>query len=158
MNSLNTIIIRHRKENLKKCSLRGLESRSDISFYTYPLTTFPDFSSHILLTLDAPILSSEDTSPLLIIDGTWKYAQKMIDNLPLHLLIKRSLPTEIKTAYPRRQADCPEPERGLASVEALFAAYFVSGKNTQGLLDHYYWKSHFLEKNEFFFNSYRENN
>jgi pre-rRNA-processing protein TSR3 len=60
---------------------------------------------------------------------------------------RRSLPPGLITAYPRKQQDCPDPARGLASVEALFAAYTLMGRDTSGLLDNYYWKEDFLKKN-----------
>jgi pre-rRNA-processing protein TSR3 len=152
-NPPKTIILRHRKENLRKCSLRGLESREDMSFYTYPKDILPPLSNTILLALDAPIISPADnSSSLFLIDGTWKYSEVMYNQLEKpHLFEKRSLPKELKTAYPRRQDDCIDPERGLASVEALFAAYYFLGRDTSGLLDLYHWKSAFLEKNRTFF-------
>jgi|SRR3989339_33375 len=149
-----TVIYRHKKENLKKCSLRGLEPRSDLAFYTYPKDTIPPLSSYILLTLDAPPLTQEDANyGIFLIDGTWKHAETMYNQLSKpHLFITRSLPSHLKTAYPRRQEDCVDPERGLASVEALFAAYYILGRKTEGLLDFYYWKEAFLQKNPFFSN------
>jgi pre-rRNA-processing protein TSR3 len=59
----------------------------------------------------------------------------------------RSLPKEFQTAYPRRQNDCPDPKRGLASIEAIFIAYLKMGRKTDGLLDNYYWKESFLTCN-----------
>ena len=146
-----TLIYRHKKENLKKCSLRGLEEREDIQFYTYPKNVLPSLSSYILLTLDAPPLSKEDAQyGLFLIDGTWRHADVMYKQLVKpHLFITRSLPKELRTAYPRRQDDCLDPERGLASVEALFAAYSILGRDPKGLLDFYYWKKDFLQKNLF---------
>lgn len=151
MNSyLPTIILRHRKENLRKCSLRGLETREDFEFYTYPRDSLPPLSSYILLTLDAPILSQADQKlGLFLIDGTWKHSEIMFKSLPKpSLFIPRSLPKELRTAYPRRQEDCFDPDRGLASAEALFAAYKLLGRDSSGLLDFYYWKDAFLEKNK----------
>jgi pre-rRNA-processing protein TSR3 len=146
-----TLILRHRRENLQKCSLRGLEGRQDMCFYTYPKDKLPLLDSYILLTLDAPVLSKEDEKMgLFLIDGTWRHAQTMYRQLTKpHLFLQRSLPQTWKTAYPRRQEDCEDPERGLASVEALFAAYTILGRDTKGLLDFYYWKNSFLEKNGF---------
>ena len=146
---LITLIYRHKKENLKKCSLRGLETRSDFKFYTYPKDPLPDLSSYILLTLEAPPLSKEDAHyGLFLIDGTWKHASVMYNQLQKpHLFTVRSLPKDLKTAYPRRQDDCLDPERGLASIEALFAAYCILEKNPEGLLDFYYWKDAFIQKN-----------
>jgi len=141
-----TIILRHRRENLKKCSLRGLEERPDIDFYTYPMDMLPPLSGYLLLTLDAPPLSREDNEHgLLIIDGTWRYAERMLRMLPKpHLFARRSLPAHFQTAYPRRQEDCAEPARGLASVEALYLAYTILDRPVHGLLDHYHWKQTFL--------------
>jgi rRNA small subunit aminocarboxypropyltransferase len=140
-----TLILRHRRENLKKCSLRGLESREDCHFFTYPQGALPDLSNYLLLTLNAPPLTKEDASfGLLLIDGTWRYAEKMQKQLPT-IQRCRSIPSGFKTAYPRRQ----DPEDGLASVEALFIAYLLTGRQPRGLLEHYHWRMPFLEKNKF---------
>ena len=40
-----------------------------------------------------------------------------------------------------------DPENGLASVEALFLAYQMLGRPTEGLLDHYRWAEEFLRLN-----------
>jgi pre-rRNA-processing protein TSR3 len=140
-----TLILRHRKENLKKCSLYGLEVREDLRFFTYPKDLLPDLSSYVLLTLNAPVLSEEDKNKgLFLIDGTWRYAEIMRRQLPQpHRFEVRSLPPLYITAYPRRQ----DVERGLASVEALYAAYCITQKNPLGLLDHYHWKKEFLNTN-----------
>jgi pre-rRNA-processing protein TSR3 len=145
-----TIILRHRKENLKKCSLRGLETREDMHFLTYPKDPIPLLETGILLDLDAPPLTEKDVHPLFLIDGTWKYAAVMARQIPQEThWIRRSLPSHFKTAYPRKQTDCSDPTRGLASVEALFIAYHILGRNTAGLLDHYHWKTEFLSLNSF---------
>ncbi len=144
-----TIILRHRKENLKKCSLRGLESRKDFFFYTYPKDTLPPMQNYFLLSFEGPELTEKDEDlGIFLIDGTWNYAARMQRQIPSpHLFQKRSLPAHFQTAYPRRQEDCPEPTRGLASLEALFIAYHVLKRPTEGLLDNYHWKEDFLKKN-----------
>lgn len=144
-----TIILRHRRENLKKCSLRGLEARDDCLFFTYPKDMLPDLSSYCLLTMDAPVLSEVDKDlGIFLIDGTWRYAELMERQLPKpHQFERRSLPAGFQTAYPRRQEDCPDPTRGLASVEALYLAYALLGRNTEGLLDNFYWREEFLQIN-----------
>ncbi len=144
-----TFILRHRKENLKKCSLRGLERREDVLFFTYPKDVLPDLSNHILLTLDAPPLTSADADRgLFVIDGTWNYARTMFAQLKTpHRFLLRSLPGAYQTAYPRRQEDCSDPTRGLASVEALYLAYHILGRDCTGLLDNYYWREIFIKKN-----------
>ncbi len=144
-----TVILRHRKENLKKCSLRGLEQRDDFIFYTYPDGDFPKFPDYILLDLDGePLSPSDGDKGLLILDATWRYAGKMCKFVESkQSWIKRSIPPEWRTAYPRRQNDCPNPEQGLASIEAIYVSYNLLGRDTSGLLDTYHWKEDFLTKN-----------
>ncbi|MBX7066901.1 MAG: hypothetical protein K1X28_06700 [Parachlamydiales bacterium] len=142
---MKTIILRHRRENLKKCSLRGLEKRDDLAFYTYPIHQLPDVTGFILLKVGAPPLTKEDSDRgLLLIDGTWRLAAVMENQLPFKLE-ERSLPTHFKTAYPRE----PNPEQGLASVEALYIAHHILGRSTEGLLDGYHWRDLFLTNNSF---------
>ncbi len=145
-----TLILRHKRENLKKCTLSGLENRSDFVFLTYPLSNLPNIDQYCILTIDAPELSINDKSRgVLLIDGTWRYAQVMSKIIPTEgSHIYRSLPSHYKTAYPRRQLDCPDPERGLASIEALYVAYSILGRSTDGLLDRYHWKEEFLSQKE----------
>ena len=142
-----TIILRHRKENLKKCSLHGLEDRDDLRFYTYPWKeSIPPLTNYVVLAMDGPTLTPTDCDKgIFLIDGTWKYAEKMFHSLP-EPFETRSLPSGYRTAYPRKQEDCEDPTRGLASVEALYIAYQILGRNTDGLLDHYHWKVDFLIK------------
>jgi pre-rRNA-processing protein TSR3 len=143
-----TIIWRHRKENLKKCSLRGLESRNDLEFLTYPNETPPDLSGYVMLAMNAPVLSEADAHRgIFLIDGTWRYAGKMASQLTQSPL-PRSIPSGFRTAYPRCQEDCPDPEQGLASVEALYIATLLLGRDPSGLLDQYYWKDDFLLLNQ----------
>ena len=147
-----TVVVRHRKENLKKCSLRGLESREDFTFYRYPDTAPSSLAGYIVLTLDAPELSIADAEhPLCLIDATWRYAATMEQVLEqqgaFDGAILRSLPAHYRTAYPRRQEACTDPDRGLASVEALYLAYLTLGRCTDGLLDQYHWAAEFKQLN-----------
>ncbi len=161
---VKTIIIRHVKENRKKCSLTPLEAREDFEFYTYPSCALNASSSGaqslanvsldgaILLDFDGPPLSLDDRncSSLLLLDGTWRYAQTMRKNLPqLNSCSVRRIPDGFVTAYPRKQTDCSEPDAGLASIEALYVAYHILGWDVRGMLDSYYWRDLFLFKNDF---------
>lgn len=130
--------MRHRKENVKKCSLRGLEST--LQFITYPAKELPNLTDYIILTPNAPLLT--EAKGLFLVDATWRYAADMIKHLPEGLTY-RSLPPHFTTAYPRRQ---DEPH-GLASIEALYLAYLITGRDPSSLLDHYYWKESFLTQN-----------
>lgn len=134
------VIQRHRKENLKKCSLRGLEGHPLLYFLTYPLEKVPVEPGMVLLAPDGPPIGFEDRErTLLLLDGTWRYAAVMRAQLPA--METRSIPPGWKTAYPRRQ----EEEQGLASVEAIYAACTLLGWPTEGLLDRYFWREEFLQ-------------
>ncbi len=149
---LPTIIYRHRKENLKKCSLKGLENHPDLNFFTYPIHNPEISDNYLLLDIDGEELSKKDIgSPLFLIDGTWRHAEKMKKRVS-HLK-KRSIPKGFITAYPRKQEDCMDPSRGLASVEALYIAHRILYKNDFSLLNYYYWKDLFLEKNHLLLNN-----
>lgn len=154
MSTSQTIIIRHQKENLKKCSLRGISTRPEISSYRYPPKhPLPNLDNHILLTLDAPPLTLADAAyPIILIDGTWRLAGRMLNGLKSELTntIHRSIPPGFTTAYPRKQTEettCPDPDAGLASIEALYIAYLITNRPTAGLLDHYLWADDFLQQN-----------
>ncbi len=145
---LPTVIVRHRRENLRKCSLAGLEWRTDLLFYTYPIDRLPSLQDYLLLQIGAPpLLPCDAERGLLLIDGTWRLAKKIAAQICTSLEA-RSLPPGYKTAYPRKQTGCPDPASGLSSLEALYVAHRLLGKSTEGLLDHYYWKQSFLTLNE----------
>lgn len=146
-----TVVLRHRRENLKKCSLSGLETRADFKFFTYPKDKIQPLTGYVMLSFEGPLLTKEDANKgLFILDGTWRYAEKMYKSQEhFQKMEKRSLPVHFKTAYPRRQDDCEDAERGLSSIEAIYIAYHLLGYPTNGLLDRYYWKEEFLEMNHF---------
>jgi pre-rRNA-processing protein TSR3 len=148
---LPTIVLRHRLENLKKCSLKGLETRPDFIFYSYPKDDLSkvDLSNYILLALDAPPLTYADADQgIFILDATWRYSKKMLLSLPQNSKFSmRSIPPQFRTAYPRRQQDCSHPDQGLASIEAIYIAYTIFRRKTDQLIDNYFWKDQFLEKN-----------
>ena len=52
-----------------------------------------------------------------------------------------------KTAYPRVSKMGTDPDNGLASIEAMYIAYHLLGRPTDGLLDHYHWAEQFLAAN-----------
>ncbi len=143
---MTTAIIRHRRENLKKCSLIGLEAMVGLDFYTYPIDPLPNFAGFLLLKIGAlPLTEADAGRDLLLIDGTWRLAQ--VIEKSLQRLEARSLPSGYRTAYPRKQTHCPDPEAGLSSVEALYLAHRIIGRPYEDLLDFYHWKKHFLELN-----------
>lgn len=149
--SAPTVILRHHRENLKKCTLRGLEPRQDFHFIKYPNGKLPELSGYLLLAIDGEPLTTADRSRgLLLLDATWRYAAAMRKFVDSQITLEcRSIPPGFVTAYPRKQTECPDPDAGLASIEALYISYWLTGRDTSGLLDNYYWKEEFFLKNRF---------
>jgi len=140
-----TIIVRHPRENPKKCSVLPLKGRADIAFLSYPVKEPPSLAGYIRLAADGPALSSVDRAcGVLLLDGSWRAADKM--NAHFLDVPPRSL-ASWKTAYPRVSKLGTDPDNGLASIEALFIAYHILGRPTEGLLGHYRWAEQFLEIN-----------
>jgi pre-rRNA-processing protein TSR3 len=140
-----TVIVRHPHEGPRKCSVLPLRGRPDLVFLNYPVTRRPDLGGYVRLSAVGPPLSAADAGcGLLLLDGSWRWAGAMtrdfLDVPP------RSL-SGYRTAYPRVSKRGTDPDNGLASVEALFVAYHVLGRPTQGLLEHYRWAAEFLAAN-----------
>ncbi|MCI0462886.1 MAG: hypothetical protein L0Z62_38560 [Gemmataceae bacterium] len=140
-----TIIVRHPNENPRKCSILPLRERPDIVLLKHPVKQRPDLEGYVRLAAEGPELTPEDAERgLLLLDGSWRWAGAMerdfLDVPP------RSL-HGYRTAYPRSSKLGTDPGNGLASVEALFLAYHLLGRPTEGLLDHYRWAEEFLRVN-----------
>ena len=77
--------------------------------------------------MDAPPLTPADGErPLLVLDATWKLlpaVERAVSGAP----VRRSIPRDVLTAYPRVGKTFPDPLGGLASVEALFIARAMLG-------------------------------
>jgi pre-rRNA-processing protein TSR3 len=142
-----TIIVRHPRENPRKCSVRPLRGRPDILFLPYPPRRRPALEDYVRLAADGPPLSAADAAcGLLLLDGSWRWAAAMTRDFSE--VPPRSL-QGYRTAYPRISRLGTDPDNGLASIEALFLAYHLLGRPTTGLLDHYRWAAEFLRLNGF---------
>jgi pre-rRNA-processing protein TSR3 len=141
-----TVIVRHPKENPRKCSVLPLRGRPDVVFLDYPVRKRPDLTGYVRLAADGPELTSADAAAgILLLDGSWRWAGAMtraFADVPA-----RSL-HGYRTAYPRASKQGTDPANGLASVEALVVAYHVLGRPVEGLLDHFHWADEFLRLND----------
>jgi pre-rRNA-processing protein TSR3 len=140
-----TLIVRHTKENPRKCSVLPLRGRPDLIFLNYPVKERPLLEGYIRLAAEGPELTAADAARgVLLLDGSWRWAAGMtrafadVEPRSLH---------GYQTAYPRVSKLGTDPDNGLASVEALFVAYHILGRPTEGLLDHYHWRAEFLRIN-----------
>jgi pre-rRNA-processing protein TSR3 len=140
-----TVIVRHPKENPRKCSVLPLRARPDLVIWKHPVVPPPQLENYVRLAAEGPELSGADAGRgILLLDGSWRWAAAMsrdFEEVP-----PRSL-HGYRTAYPRVSKLGTDPENGLASVEALFLAYHILGRPTAGLLDHYRWAEEFLGLN-----------
>lgn len=140
-----TIIVRHPKENPKKCSVLPLRGRTDLLFVPFPPRVPLDLDGYIRLAADGPDLTADDRDRgILLLDASWRRAADMVQGFA-HVP-PRSL-RGWRTAYPRTSKLGTDPDNGLASVEALYLAHHLLGRSTAGLLDHYHWKEEFLRAN-----------
>ncbi len=140
-----TVIVRHPRENPRKCSVLPLRARPDLIFLPYPVGQRSPLDGYLRLAADGPPLTAADAaSGLLLLDGSWRWAAAMTRDFIA--VPPRSL-SGWRTAYPRSSKLGTDPDNGLASVEALFVAYHLLGRPTAGLLDHYRWAQPFLLSN-----------
>lgn len=140
------LILVRRGEDPAKCTVRPLRGTPGLEFLSYPLRQKPDLSRHLLLAPDAPPLTPADADrPLLLLDASWRHAGKM--RKAVEPVEARSIPPGWQTAYPRRSKIHADPDAGLATAEALFAALCVLGFRDDSLLRFYPWRDAFLDLN-----------
>lgn len=145
----SVLIIVRRGEDRDQCTILPLRGTPGIDFLRYPLRRKPDVSHHLLLAPDAPPLTAADAGrPLLLLDANWRHAVKM--RKAIEPVEARSIPPGWRTAYPRRSKIHVDPETGLATVEALFAAFCILGHRDDSLLRLYAWRDEFLALNSDF--------
>ena len=140
-----TVIVVHPRERRSKCSVEPLRQHGEFLFCTFPQPVPIELDNYVRLGIGGELLSAEDADRgLLLLDGTWRLAARMA---PFYAHVEvRSLPL-IHTAYPRKSEVFEDPSEGLATIEALYAALRILGRDTTGLLDQYHWKQAFLERN-----------
>ena len=140
------LIIVRRGEDPAQCTVRPLRGTPGLEFLPYPLRHKPDLSRHLLLAPDAPPLAPADADrPLLLLDASWRHAAKM--RRAVEPVEARSIPPGWQTAYPRRSKIHADPDTGLATAEALFAALCTLGRRDDALLRFYPWRDAFLALN-----------
>jgi pre-rRNA-processing protein TSR3 len=142
-----TVIVRHPREMKSKCTILPLFGRPDLNFFSHPVSQRPDLNGYVRLAPDGPELTVADGAcGLLILDASWRWSEAMTRHFAD--VPPRSL-HGYRTAYPRRSKVFADPENGLATVEALYLAYRILKRPTDGLLDHYRWAADFLRLNGF---------
>jgi pre-rRNA-processing protein TSR3 len=140
-----TVLVIHPKEKRAKCSLEPLRGRPDLCFVDFSPQQSIELPGYVRLSVDGPPLTEADAKcGILLIDGSWRHAERMHEQFAA--VPPRSL-AGFRTAYPRVSKLFDDPAGGLASVEALYVAYRILGRPTEGLLDAYFWREQFLSLN-----------
>lgn len=143
---MDILIVHDPREPAKKCSLTPLRGMAGLRFVSLQRDARVDVGRRIWLDPDGEELGPADRGiGLLLIDCTWRRVPKLSKCIDGELR-RRRLP-KLVTAYPRRSKLAPDPENGLASVEALFAATALLGVPRPELLAQYRWAAAFLEAN-----------
>jgi len=143
---MHVLVLRDPRESLARCSLTPLRGRSDVRFVDYHPERTLDAHGRILLHTEGEPLSEADRGrDLLLVDCSWRRVESLLATVggEVH---RRRLPPLV-TAYPRRSRTFPDPPRGLASVEAVYAATAILGEPLPGLFDGYRWGEEFLRLN-----------
>ncbi|MFT4539102.1 MAG: pre-rRNA-processing protein TSR3 [Planctomycetota bacterium] len=144
--ALDVLILRDPRESIKKCSLTPLRGMEGVRFIEYESSRRVEASGRVFLHPEGELLSEADGGlGLFLIDCSWRRVpqlMKMVDGDPQ----PRRLP-KLETAYPRKSRVFEDPDQGLASVEALYAALALMGHEHRELLAEYRWAGQFLEMN-----------
>jgi pre-rRNA-processing protein TSR3 len=143
---MDILIVHDPREPANKCSLTPLRGMEGVRFVPLRGDVRVDAGRRIWLHPDGEELGPSDRGiGLLLIDCTWRRVAKLSKRIDGELL-QRRLPNLV-TAYPRRSKLVPDPEHGLASVEALYAALALLDAPCPELLARYHWAAEFLAAN-----------
>jgi len=144
--SLDVLILRDSRESTRKCSLTPLRGKTGIRFVNYDRDRRIDASGRILLHPKGAEFTEEDRGKgLLLVDCAWRRLPDLLATVDGDPAPRRLPP--LATAYPRKSRVFEDPERGLASIEALYAALALLGEARPDLLAGYRWADAFLEAN-----------
>jgi pre-rRNA-processing protein TSR3 len=144
--ALDVLILRDPRESTAKCSLTPLRGFPGVRFLTWKHDRRFDVGTRVLLHADGEEITAADAGrPLLLIDCAWRRVPTLLATCDGQLTLRR-LP-KLATAYPRKSLTFADPEQGLASIEALYAALALLGRPRADLLASYRWADGFLAAN-----------
>lgn len=143
---MDILILRDPRESAAKCSLTPLRGLAGVRFVEYHPERRLAAGERVLLHPEGELLSPADRGlDLLLIDCAWRRVPSLLRTVDGTLHARRLPP--LSSAYPRRSKTFRDPELGLASVEALFAAAALLGTPRPELLQAYRWREAFLSAN-----------
>jgi pre-rRNA-processing protein TSR3 len=141
-------------ETANKCTISPLASRADFRLiYAKTSPLFGPFQAEILLHHQGECLTTlknKITAPIAgisCIDCIWRRLDHLLDRVAQPLPHLARIPEGFITAYPRKSKVCPDPENGLATIEAIFVAAALLGHWDLTLFSKYYFGKKFIELN-----------
>jgi pre-rRNA-processing protein TSR3 len=153
-------IVQDYRENRSKCTALPLKVLQGFDFLRLPPPrageTPAEIPGGVWLLVDGSPLERSDRDHLggdgrvVLFDATWarlEALRRRVRPPPGARPQIRSLPADLRTAYPRRSKVYTDPAGGLASVEAIFSATVVLGDPRLEVLAGYRWARKFLEIN-----------
>ena len=142
----DVLILRDPRESVRRCSLTPLRGLAGVTFVAYHRSRRLDGGGRALLHPDGEELGAADRGAgLLLLDCAWRRVPQLLRTVDGPYALRRLPP--LRTAYPRRSRTFEDPEVGLASVEALYAACCILGTPDPELLRCYRWACEFLRLN-----------
>ena len=143
---MDILIVHDLREPARKCSVTPLRGMDGVRFVPSVGGRRVEVGRRIWLHPDGEELGPPDRGlGLLLIDCAWHRVPTLARRIDGDL-VRRRLP-KLVTAYPRKSKLGRDPEHGLASVEALYAAVALLEGARPDLLAHYRWAGAFLAAN-----------
>jgi pre-rRNA-processing protein TSR3 len=143
---VDILIVHDSHEPARKCSLTPLRGMPGVRFVSVGGGRRVDAGRRIWLHPEGEEIGPADRGiGLLLVDCSWRRVAKLSRRVDGELLPRRLPP--LVTVYPRKSKLVPDPEHGLASVEALYAAISLLGAPRPELLAGYRWADEFLAAN-----------
>ena len=143
---VDILVLRDPRESRRKCSLTPLVGLAGIRFVDYDPERVVEAGGRVLLHVEGEEIGAGDRGRgLLLIDCAWRRVPKLLRTVE-GAVLRRRLP-HLASAYPRRSRTFEDPDQGLASVEALYAASVLLGEARPELLAGYRWREQFLAAN-----------
>ena len=143
---MDVLILRDPRESIRKCSLTPLRGAPGLRFVEYRSDRRLAAGARVLLHPEGELLGPEDAGRgLLLVDCAWRRLPQLLATVDGDLTPRRLPP--LVTAYPRSSRIFQDPDQGLASVEALYAASVLLGDPQPAWLEAYRWREAFLAAN-----------
>ncbi len=160
LSQVQFIIVQDYKERVHKCTATPLRDLPGFAFIRVSMPKPREeplvLKGGIWLDVDAPILERADRKLLgqdgrvIVLDASWQRVGPLERRIRIKSggsLNRRSLPSVLRTVYPRKSKVYDDPGAGLATVEAIFAATVLLGEPRPEVLEKYYWAQEFLDRN-----------